>query len=443
MSEVSISVDELSKRYRIGRAEEKAESLGVAIGRSMLRPIANLKRLRRLAKFEGGEENSEDIIWALKDVSFEVNRGEVVGIIGRNGAGKTTLLKLLSRITEPTSGRALVKGRVASLLEVGTGFHPELTGRDNVYLNGSILGMRRAEIDRKFDEIVEFSGVERFIDTPVKRYSTGMSVRLAFAVAAHLEPEILLVDEVLAVGDVEFQQRCLGRMREVTHEEGRTVLFVSHNMPAIKSLCKRAILIDEGEVKSDGEVATVVASYLRGQGQIKGDGVVPENAPRRTGTREALVRRVVLENGEGGAIDEIFLGQNIRVNVYVDVKSPIDDAAVEIGISTPDGLRVATATSLDGGGSVLSFGPGMWKVSSEMKVSLLPGRYALDVSVHHWMRSKLTIDWVDQALMFSALDVSEAGMDQYIRFSTRYQLNNVRGFIRPEAVWSAPVEAIE
>ena len=201
-------------------------------------------------------------LWALRDVSFEVKRGEVVGIIGRNGAGKSTLLKILSRITEPTAGSAKIHGRVGSLLEVGTGFHPELTGRENIYLNGAILGMRRAEIERKFDEIVAFAEIERFLDTPVKRYSSGMYVRLAFAVAAHLEPEILLVDEVLAVGDAQFQKKCLGKMGDVA-KEGRTVLFVSHNMVAVQTLCQRAFWLDSGQLKAQGEVGTIVTTYLR------------------------------------------------------------------------------------------------------------------------------------------------------------------------------------
>lgn len=206
----------------------------------------------------GPEPNT---LWALKDISFSVQRGEIIGIIGKNGAGKTTLLKILTRITEPTSGCAVIRGRTSSMLEVGTGFHPELTGRENIYLNGAILGMRKSEIDRKFDEIVDFSGVEKFIDTPVKRYSSGMYVRLAFGVAAHLDPEILLVDEVLAVGDVEFQRKCIGKMQEVTGE-GRTVLFVSHNMLSIEALCDSAILLEDGKITFRGDAATSVAHYL-------------------------------------------------------------------------------------------------------------------------------------------------------------------------------------
>jgi lipopolysaccharide transport system ATP-binding protein len=242
---VAIATEGLSKRYRIGELDAPYGTLRDSITGA----------LRRRGKHR--EE-----IWALEDVAFDVREGEVVGVIGRNGAGKSTLLKLLTRITSPTTGRVEIRGRVGSLLEVGTGFHPELTGRENVFLNGAVLGMKRREIQRKFDDIVEFSGVERFLDTPVKRYSSGMYVRLAFSVAAHLEPEILLVDEVLAVGDAEFQRRCLGRMEDFG-ESGRTVLFVSHNMQTIAQLCDRALLFDGGRLVRDGESSEVVSHYLQ------------------------------------------------------------------------------------------------------------------------------------------------------------------------------------
>jgi len=252
MSDIAIDIRNLSKLYRIDSASGKSGS------RTLQEALADVARLPWRYK---GEQTKKEEIWALKDVSVQVQRSEVLGIVGRNGAGKSTILKLLSRITEPTSGYADVYGRIGSLLEVGTGFHSELTGRENVYLSGAILGMRKAEINRKYDEIVDFSGIENYIDTPVKRYSSGMAVRLAFAVAAHLDPEILLIDEVLAVGDVAFQQKCLGKMSEVAGS-GRTILFVSHNMGAIKGLCSRAIWLDGGELKADGNVDDVVQKYL-------------------------------------------------------------------------------------------------------------------------------------------------------------------------------------
>src|SRR5436189_2291917 len=258
MNDAVITVENLSKKYRIKHADEAT--------------VARYSALRDViaSKFTGLFQNRKSKIktrksvqdfWALKNVSFEVPRGEVIGIIGRNGAGKTTLLKILSRITEPTEGRVRIKGRVASLLEVGTGFHPELTGRENIFLHGAMLGMTRAEIKRKFDEIVAFAETEKFLDTPVKRYSSGMYVRLAFAVAAHLEPDILIVDEVLAVGDAQFQQKCLGKMGEVARS-GRTVLFVSHQMAAVQNLCSEALLLEKGRVAYRGAVADVIGQYL-------------------------------------------------------------------------------------------------------------------------------------------------------------------------------------
>ena len=261
MSDIAIRVENLSKRYRIGLREERPDTLGRALFETVRRPLANLQRLRGLSSFGFDGRDSPDTIWALRDVSFEVKQGEAVGIIGRNGAGKSTLLKILSRITYPTSGQVTLHGRVASLLEVGTGFHPELTGRENIYLNGTILGMRKAEIDRKLDEIVAFAEIEKFLDTPVKRYSSGMYVRLAFAVAAHLEPEILIVDEVLAVGDIQFQKKCLGKMADVA-SGGRTVLFVSHNMQAVRQLCGHSILLAQGSVSFAGPMDETADRYL-------------------------------------------------------------------------------------------------------------------------------------------------------------------------------------
>lgn len=257
MTDLAIRVENLSKLYRIG-PRERYKTLRDTLTDAIYAPLRWLCSTFQHSNVERASGN--DTIWALKDVSFEVKRGEVIGIIGRNGAGKTTLLKILSRITEPTEGRVEIYGRVGSLLEVGTGFHPELTGRENIYLNGAILGMKRAEVERKFDEIVAFAEIEKFLDTPVKHYSSGMYVRLAFAVAAHLEPEILLVDEVLAVGDAAFQKKCLGKMEDVS-KGGRTVLFVSHQMNSIRKLCERCIWMDAGRVRAAGPTAKVVGSY--------------------------------------------------------------------------------------------------------------------------------------------------------------------------------------
>lgn len=283
MSDVAIQAENLSKQYTIGTAIIRHDTL-----RDQL-----MDGLTSLFRRNGHAAPISDTIWALKDVSFEIKQGEVVGIIGRNGAGKSTLLKILSRITEPTTGRAKVYGRLASLLEVGTGFHGELTGRENIYLNGAILGMRKTEIDRKLDEIIAFAEIDRFIDTPVKRYSSGMYVRLAFAVAAHLEPEILIVDEVLAVGDSAFQRKCLGKMGSVA-KEGRTVLFVSHNMPAVQSLCSRVILIHGGKCIANGNPHEIIHSYLTPL--FVSDHSSLEDREDRAGDRSAKIVSLQIEN---------------------------------------------------------------------------------------------------------------------------------------------------
>ncbi|MBX6362396.1 MAG: ATP-binding cassette domain-containing protein [Gemmatimonadetes bacterium] len=316
MAEFAIRAEGLSKRYRIGVQETGRNTLGGVVIDVVRQPMTNLRRLRRLTRFRPGADEP-DVIWALKGVSFEIKPGESVGIIGGNGAGKSTLLKILSRITSPTSGRALVCGRVSSLLEVGTGFHPELSGRENVYLNGAILGMTREEIRSKFDEIVEFSDVGKFIDTPVKRYSSGMRLRLAFSVAAHLEPEILMVDEVLAVGDIRFQKKCLSKMDDVARE-GRTVLYVAHNMPAIARLCTRAILLDGGRVVQDGPAAEVISTYLNSGLGTSAAREWPDPATAPSGEIVRL-RAVRVRNDQGEVTETVDIRRPVRVEMEYDV----------------------------------------------------------------------------------------------------------------------------
>jgi lipopolysaccharide transport system ATP-binding protein len=317
MSDLAIRVEGISKRYRIGVDERRDETLVRTAARALTQPFRNLRRLVELSRFEDTREDRDDVIWAVRDVSFDVPVGQVLGIIGRNGAGKSTLLKILTRITEPTSGRAVLRGRVSSLLEVGTGFHPELTGRDNVYLNGAVLGMSRKEIRQKFDEIVAFSGVERFINTPVKRYSTGMKVRLAFAVAAHLDPEILLIDEVLSVGDAEFQKKCLGKMDDVARG-GRTVLFVSHHLAAVTRLCSRVLLLDGGRLVEDGAPHEVMSTYLTsGRGSMaEKEWRDPAEAP---GGEVARLRAVRVVDDVGRASGAIDISKPFRVEVEFEV----------------------------------------------------------------------------------------------------------------------------
>ena len=339
MSQPVISVENLSKAYRIGLKEEIPDSVMGAVTSLLKAPWRNFQRISRLNTFQQSgvrgqksevskngnetpstkhEEPPSDILWALHDVSFTVSEGEVVGIIGRNGAGKSTLLKILSRITEPTSGRAVIRGRVSSLLEVGTGFHPELTGRENIYMNGTILGMTKREIDRKFDEIVDFSGVERFLDTPIKRYSSGMNVRLAFAVAAHLDPEILIIDEVLAVGDAEFQKKCLGKMQDVA-SEGRTVLFVSHNMSAVTRLCTRGVVLSQGGTSFEGDSIDAVTYYLAKHCHSSKEWTELDSSPGNDFVRLRSARIV----GQGGrTIESCTVDDRVIVEICYDVLRP-------------------------------------------------------------------------------------------------------------------------
>ena len=334
-----IAVEKLSKRYIIGHQASKGDGLRHAIENAVRAPM---KWLRHGAR---RKSSTREEFWALRDIDLEIKRGEVVGIIGRNGAGKSTLLKILSRITDPTQGRISIRGRVASLLEVGTGFHPELTGRENIFLNGAILGMTRAEIKRKFDEIVSFSGVEKFIDTPVKRFSSGMYVRLAFAVAAHLEPEILVVDEVLAVGDAEFQKKCLDKMDAVGHT-GRTILFVSHNMQAITRLCNRCILIESGKIRMDGHSHRVASAYLTsgfGTSAVR-EWPDPAKAPGDDVVRLCAVR----VRADTGEISDTFdIRKSIGIELEYEVLQPDHIFHPHFGLLNEDGILLFVAQDVD------------------------------------------------------------------------------------------------
>jgi lipopolysaccharide transport system ATP-binding protein len=324
----AIRADGLGKRYRLG----ELHSFG-SLREALVGSFRSLGRKR--------PDSEDSSIWALRDVSFEIAPGEAVGIIGRNGAGKSTLLKLLSRITEPTTGRAEIRGRVGSLLEVGTGFHPELTGRENIALNGAILGMKRVEIARKFDEIVAFAEVERFIDTPVKRYSSGMYLRLAFAVAAHLEPEILLVDEVLAVGDLAFQRKCLGRMKSVSRE-GRTVLFVSHNLAAIRSLCSRAMLLQDGRLDAAGPVDEVIDRYVR---DAAAGAVATVELPRPAGADPTVGVSLRFTTEDGQPRTEFRLNEPWRVRFDFECLREAEQVIAGVGICTLEGIPITTLYS--------------------------------------------------------------------------------------------------
>ncbi|HEV2735551.1 MAG TPA: ABC transporter ATP-binding protein [Longimicrobiaceae bacterium] len=367
MSRIAVRVENLGKRYRIGSAAVRHDSVREALAHAARAPFRNLANLRRLGTF--GAADSPDVVWALRDVSFEIPQGEVVGIIGRNGAGKSTLLKILSRITDPSTGFAEIHGRVGSLLEVGTGFHPELTGRENVYLNGSILGMDRAFIDRQFDEIVEFSGVERYVDTPVKRYSSGMYLRLAFAVAAHLEPEVLIVDEVLAVGDAEFQKKCMGKMGEVA-KGGRTVLFVSHNMGAVRSLCQRVMLLRGGRKVAYGDPADIIGEYLAVHTEDHTGSRVWDDLSSAPGDEEIRVRSLAVRNAAGDAVVEVSDADDVFVEIEFQVLQPMRNPHVGFQLLTPDGTIVLESNNGDEVSDVGILPPG-----THRSVCRIPGMF--------------------------------------------------------------------
>ena len=362
MSDAAILVDGLSKRYRIGEREKKFPTLRDSVA----------------AMFRRGEKRTADTeLWALKDVSFEVKQGEVTGVIGRNGAGKSTMLKILSRITDPTHGFAEIRGRVGSLLEVGTGFHPELTGRENIYLNGAILGMTQAEIRKKFDEIVAFAEVERFLDTPVKRYSSGMYVRLAFAVAAHLEPEILVIDEVLAVGDTAFQKKCLGKIKDVAGG-GRTVLFVSHNMAALRTLCTRGVLLRGGKLANTGDVTTLIADYLSDATLGSGDAGFDRPVWARPWIKSVATRNAGLEQ-----VSEFRVGEDILVDVMIECPDgqPLDHPVLTFIMRT-DAHQPVTgiSTRVSGYEAPRAIAKGTYRCTM-MAPNLIHGQYSLELQL--------------------------------------------------------------
>jgi lipopolysaccharide transport system ATP-binding protein len=386
-----ITVENLSKKYNISHLSNRPryKSLRDVIADG----VGGLFRSRRSGSRDSSLPKSEEF-WALKEVNFEINRGDVVGIIGRNGAGKSTLLKVLSRITEPTSGRIRLRGRVASLLEVGTGFHPELTGRENIFLNGAILGMSRVEIKSKFDEIVAFAGVEKFLDTPVKHYSSGMYVRLAFAVAAHLEPEILVVDEVLAVGDAEFQKKCLGKMEEVAKGDGRTILFVSHNMSAVRSLCSRAILLREGELVADDSVDKVIESYLASGAETE---LIWERPGRGRPATPVYYQRVVAS----------LQGQQPALQLIVDAEIVCEeDGPPETFVSVDlcDALGTPLLQAIPEGRPFLNLSRGANSLQIRVDLpGLTPGRYLADLWIGtHYTR---TLDYAKRVV---AINIDES-----------------------------------
>ena len=424
----AIRVENLSKQYHLGAINRQMlyQELQSRWARWWGRADPHASVAPHLRRNEG-----DGSFWALRNVSFEVEKGDVVGIIGRNGAGKSTLLKILSQITAPTEGRVLLKGRVASLLEVGTGFHPELTGRENVFLNGAILGMTRQEIAGKFDEIVAFAGVEEFLDTPVKRYSSGMTVRLAFAVAAHLEPETLVVDEVLAVGDEAFQQKCLGKMDEVTQREGRTLIFVSHNMAAVNSLCRTTLVLDDRGIVFSGPTPDAVSYYLQHIARHSDD---PAANPMRFAEDDRLpfqIREVTLRNAAGEPSLKFDFEDQPEVEIQLQIRTRDPDYFTCVTLIDNIGHWVYFTSDEDLADSpVAALGPGLHRYRLRLPRKLLkPGSYALDVVAGRRRHGK--IDRRDGALQFQIVDVNS-------RRSVK-QLYRKPAIVAPEIEWKLDV----
>lgn len=427
MSEIAIQAEGVGKCYLVGHHDAERERY-TALRDVMARGARNLARTTRdmLRGRPVVQGDSVEEFWALRDISFEIRQGDRVGIIGRNGAGKSTLLKVLSRITEPTRGQIKIRGRVASLLEVGTGFHPELSGRENVFLNGAILGMTRREIQRKFDEIVEFAEVEKFLDTPVKRYSSGMYVRLAFSVAAHLEPEILIVDEVLAVGDAQFQKKCLGKMEDVG-KDGRTVIFVSHNMAAIRQLCSTAILLRGGQLLSQCDSESAVARYMEQGVERAGHKLWAQGL----GTELKLLS-VTLVDSSGEVKSNFTSHGDIHIVMRYRVESAVEGAQVAFVLSTVDGVAVLTSQDGDAPGASARKEPGEYSARATLPRDFLnEGDYFLSFACHVPMVRILYHE--DNVLCFSVKNIDGVG---------GFVDDKRRGVTRPRLDWRTAVEPV-
>lgn len=411
MKDFAIKVNGIGKRYRVGKMREKQDTLVGLLFQSIKAPIQNFRNIRRLTSFKQNDQNS--VNWALKDLNFEIKKGEVVGIIGHNGAGKSTLLKLLSRITAPTEGKISIRGRISALLEVGTGFHPELTGRENVYLNGTILGMTKKEINTKFDEIVSFSGVEKYIDTPVKFYSSGMRVRLGFAVAAHLEPEILVIDEVLAVGDLEFQKKCIGKMQDVAGQ-GRTVLFVSHNMNTIRSLCKRGILLEQGKLIEDSTVDAVVQQYIESKlnrsRSLQEKINVTDKSLRRWRGRNLSIETIELINTQDQLTDMLQFREPFKIRIQGQTQEDVSNALIQIRICRSDDTQVLFTSTIDKDLVGVNFHKGYFSIETHLDPQLMPGDYNIIVMISN-QAAGIMYDTVHNVFYFEVEHIAYKGQN--------------------------------
>lgn len=424
---VILHAENVSKQYRLGQVG--TGTLMHDLKRWWYRLNDKEDPFLKIGDVNDRTKNSgSDYVWALKDVNFDVLKGDVIGIIGKNGAGKSTLLKILSQVTAPTTGCLKVKGRIAALLEVGTGFHPDLTGRENIYLNGAILGMRKQEINMKLDEIIEFSGCAKYIDTPVKRYSSGMMVRLGFAVAAHLEPEILIVDEVLAVGDAEFQDKCIGKMKDVSGE-GRTVLFVSHNMASMKSLCKKGFLMEKGQLKYVGSMNDAIDNYLSTSVKVTVNGEIPLNA---SSINKGLVKfkKIHLSDDNSSPVNAVNYLADMNLLLELEAKESLVDVLLDIRINTPTGLELVHAMNKYSSKERSTLKEGLNTIRCKIANQLQPGNYTMTIGVHQL--NGATLEYVENILDFTVLNIASgdhAGFiydfkPGHIRFESEWKIND-------------------
>lgn len=424
MSNVVLKVENVSKQYRLGQ-------LGTGTITQDLNRWWHRLKGKEDPYLKLGDVNDRsvgggsDFVWSLKDINFEINKGEVLGIIGKNGAGKSTLLKILSQVTTPTTGNVKVKGRIASLLEVGTGFHPDLSGRENIFLNGAILGMSKFEIKQKLDEIVEFSGVAKYLDTPVKRYSSGMIVRLGFAVAAHLEPEILIVDEVLAVGDAEFQKKCLGKMKDVSGQ-GRTVLFVSHNMPSIRMLCDSCIHLSKGLLINKGDTDTIIGEYLNNQlVQVSGLSEITDDQ-HTSGTGEMRFEAICLYNSLGIATTTLDFLETFSIEIHAEIIKKIEKVSLCVFVVNQYGERVLMAVENEKY-EPSNFESGKIKFKVEMRDHLMPGNYSFGLAANYFHTGG-DIDFVESCYPFTIGKESKTE-------NMEYPWATIHGYIKPKTNW--------
>ena len=419
-----LKATDISKQYRLGQ-----------VGTGTL--SHDLKRLWYAARgkedpyLKVGEKNdrstasASDYVWALKDINFEVNKGDVIGIIGKNGAGKSTLLKILSQVTAPTTGDLKIKGRIAALLEVGTGFHPDLTGRENIFLNGAILGMRKEEIKRKLDEIIEFSGCLKYIDTPVKRYSSGMMVRLGFAVAAYLEPDILIVDEVLAVGDAEFQEKCLGKMKDISGE-GRTILFVSHNMASMKALCKKGFLMEHGQLVFQGMMGETIEKYLASKTKTNLTGDIPAGSSS-INSGQVKFTKFIIRDKAGRPTDAVPYLSAINLYFEAEANTYLNDVIIDVRINTIDGVELVHAMNKYSTTEKSPLVKGLNRIECQLENQLQPGNYSFTIGIHRTDGS--TLEYVENITDLTVMSISES---ENKGFLYDFKL----GFVRFESKWN-------